>query len=103
MSLVFTEREQNYCQSVIKNYAAYALCFGIKESVGKALGIGLVGIDWNEIEADLTQAQPVVRLYGKAKTQAQRLGIQQWLVDWWERQDCVLVNVLAFSEGQINE
>jgi len=79
------------------------LCFGVKEAVGKALGSGLVGIDWNEIETDLTKAQPGVRLYGQAKTQAQSLGIQQWLVDWWEWQNCVLVHVLALCEEQINE
>lgn len=74
------------------------MCFGIKEAVGKALGVGLVEIDWNEIEADLTKKQPVVRLYGKAKVQAKRLGVRQWLVDWWEWQDSVLVNVIAFCE-----
>ncbi|MBE9170522.1 4'-phosphopantetheinyl transferase superfamily protein [Pleurocapsales cyanobacterium LEGE 06147] len=111
LTLVFTNQEQNSCQSVSDSPAEtlsdrllyYALCFGVKEAVGKALGSGLVGIDWNEIETDLTKAQPVVRLYGQAKTQAQSLGIQQWLVDWWEWQDCVLVHVLALCEEQINE
>lgn len=56
-----------------------------------------MGIDWNEIEADLTQSKPRVRLSGQAETQAQRLGIERWLVDWWEWHDCVLVNVLALS------
>ncbi len=97
------DREQNYCQSTINNYTAYALCFGIKEAVGKALNMGLVGIDWCEIEADLTQEQILVCLSEKAKIQAQRLNIKQWLVDWWKWQDCVLVNVLAFSEEQLNE
>ena len=59
--------------------------------------IGLVGIDWDEIEADITQEQPAVYLHGQAKTQAQSLGIQQCLVDWWEWQDCLVVTVLAFS------
>ncbi len=103
LSLVFSDREQNYCQSVINNYTAYALCFGIKEAVGKALGMGLLGIDWCEIEADLTQEQILVCLSEKAKIQAQRLNIKQWLVDWWEWQDSVLVNVLAFSEEHLNE
>ena len=73
------------------------MCFGIKEAVGKALGIGLVGIDWNDIETDLTQELPVICLHGQAKAQAKRLGIQKWLVDWWDWQDCVIVNVLAIS------
>lgn len=95
--MVFTPKEQNYCQSQGNNHVSYALCFAIKEAVGKALGTGLVGIDWNEIEADLTQGQPIVRLSGQAETQAQKLGIQQWLVDWWEWEDCLLVRVLAIA------
>ena len=65
--------------------------------MGKALGTGLVGIGWDEIEADLAPAKPIVCLSGQAETQAQKLGIQQWLVDWWEWEDCVFVNVLAVS------
>ena len=99
LSLVFSDREQNYCQST----SDYALCFGIKEAVGKALGTGFVGIDWQEIEADLNREFVSVNLYGKAKTQAQKLEIQQWSIDWWEWQDSVLVNVLGFSEEQMNE
>jgi len=103
--MIFTPQEQNYCQSVsncdgvawASPNLAYTLCFAIKEAVSKALGIGLVEIDWNEVETDLTQEQPAVCLHGRAKTQAQILGIQQWLVDWWEWQDCVVVNVLALS------
>lgn len=103
LSLVFTDREQNYCQSIDRSDVAYALCFGIKEAVSKALGVGLVGIDWHEIEADLTKKPPVACLYGKAEIQAKKLGIRQWLVDWWELQDCVLVNVIGFCEEQIDE
>ena len=97
MTLVFTPQEQNYCQGWTYPKYAYALCFGIKEAVSKALGTGLVGIDWNEIETDLTQEQPAICLHGRAKTQSQKLGIQKWLVDWWEWQDCMLINVLAIS------
>lgn len=98
LSLVFTGKERDYCQSVDRRDVSYALCFGIKEAVSKALGVGLVKIDWNEIEADLTKKPPVACLYGKAEIQAQKLGIRRWLVDWWELQDCVLVNVIGFSE-----
>ena len=103
LSLVFSDREQSYCQSVSNSVVYYALCFGVKEAVGKALGTGLVGIDWHEIEADLNKEFVSVNLYGKAKTQAQRLCIQKWWVDWWQWRDSVLVNVLGFSEEQMNE
>lgn len=95
--MVFTHQEQNYCQSQGNSHVCYALCFAIKEAVSKALGIGLVGIDWSEIEANLTQAKPAVRLSGEAENQAQKLGIEHWLVEHWEWEYCVLVNVLALS------
>ena len=103
LSLVFSDREQSYCQSVSNSVVYYALCFGVKEAVGKALGTGLVGIDWHEIEADLNKELVLVNLSGKAQTQAQRLCIQKWWVDWWQWRDSVLVNVLGFSEEQMNE
>lgn len=73
LSLVFSDREQNSCQST----RDYALCFGIKEAVGKALGTGFVGIDWHEIEANINKELVSVILSGKAKTQTQRLCIQK--------------------------
>ena len=103
LSLVFSDREQSYCQSRSNYLIYYALCFGVKEAVSKAFGTGLVGIDWQEIEADLNKEFVSVNLYGKAKTQAQRLCIQKWWVDWWQWRDSVLVNVLGFSEEQMNE
>jgi len=95
--MVFTHQEQNYCQSQDNSFVCYGLCFAIKEAVGKALGIGLVGIDWNEIEADLTQVKSAVHLSGRAEIRAKKLGIEHWLVEHWEWQDCVLINVLALS------
>ena len=101
--MVFTLQEQKYCQSVSDRVVlsspncAYTLCFAIKEAVSKALGIGFVDIGWNEIEVDITQDRLVVCLHGRAKTYVQKLGIQQWFVDWWKWQDCLVVNVLALS------
>ena len=103
LSLVFSDREQSYCQSVSNSVVYYALCFGVKEAVGKALGTGLVGIDWHEIEADINKELVSVNLYGQAKLEAEKLSIQRWGVDWWEWHNCVLVNVLGFSEEQMNE
>jgi holo-[acyl-carrier protein] synthase len=45
--------EIDRCQSTSNPHQFYALCFATKEAVGKALGTGLAGIGWNEIEANI--------------------------------------------------
>ncbi|VEP17563.1 (Acyl-carrier-protein) synthase [Hyella patelloides LEGE 07179] len=98
LQLVFTNKEIDYCHGATDSIYSYALCFGIKEAVAKALATGLVGIDWNEIEVDLTGTGKWVCLQGKAKIQAKKLNIQQWHVDWWRLDNHLLVNVIATSK-----
>jgi len=95
LSLLFNHSEINRCQSASNPYQSYALCFATKEAVGKALGIGLVGIDWNEIEANITDGKLSIDLHGKASIEAKKLGISQWLATWsdWDRH--ILVHVFA--------
>lgn len=55
LNLLFTPGEIDRCQSSSHPHRSFAVCFATKEAVGKALGTGLAGIGWNEIEANLTQ------------------------------------------------
>lgn len=95
LNLLFTPGEIDRCQAASDPYQAYALCFATKEAVGKALGTGLSGIGWNEIEANITPNRSIVHLEGAASLQAAKLGVREWLVTWthWDRY--VLVHVLA--------
>jgi holo-[acyl-carrier protein] synthase len=95
LSLLFTPSEIDRCQAASNPYQAYAVCFAAKEAVGKALGTGLAGIGWNEIEANIDRSRLTVHLYGAASIQASKLAIREWLATWthWERY--VLVHVLA--------
>ncbi len=95
LKLLFTPCEINLCQSASNPYQSYAVCFATKEAVGKALGTGLVGIDWNEIEANFTSNKLTVDLHGKAIIQAKRRGITKWLATWSYWDQHVLVHVLA--------
>ena len=95
LSLLFTPNEIARCQSASHPYRYYAVCFSTKEAVGKALGTGLVGIGWNEIEATVTDALLRINLHGEALSQASKSGIQEWLATWCYWDDYVLVHVLA--------
>jgi len=95
LTSLFTPSEIARCQSASNPYQFYALCFATKEAVGKALGTGLAGIDWNEIEANISLEQLTVHLHGKAKLQAKRRGVSGWLATWCHWDNHVLVHVLA--------
>jgi holo-[acyl-carrier protein] synthase len=95
LSLLFLLDEIDRCQAAKNPYQYFAICFATKEAVGKALGTGLVGVDWHEIEAVISDFQLSIKLYGKAKFQAARLGYIKWFASWSSCNDYVLVHVIA--------
>lgn len=100
LELLFTPNELDRCQFSGHPHRSLAVCFAIKEAVGKALGTGLAGIGWNEIEANLSQDRLSVHLHGDASNQAKRCGIQAWLATWCHWDDHVFVQVLALSKQE---
>ncbi|HYM91966.1 MAG TPA: holo-ACP synthase [bacterium] len=53
--------------------------FAAKEAVMKALGLGRLGVGWQEIEITVDPlGKPGVRLMGRAAAVADRLGIRAW-------------------------
>ncbi len=72
---VYTEAELRQCR---QKPPRLAIRFSGKEAVMKALGTGVKGIDWKEIEI-LTEpsGQPLVHLHGKAQKKAEELGLEQ--------------------------
>ncbi|HEY9830394.1 MAG TPA: 4'-phosphopantetheinyl transferase superfamily protein [Stenomitos sp.] len=95
LTSLFTSGEIDHYQSTSNPHQFYALCFATKEAVGKALGTGLAGIDWNEIEANITDEKLTINLYGKARIQAKKRGIQDWVATWWYWDNHIFVHVLA--------
>lgn len=95
LTLLFNQSEIDHCQTTSNPHQSYALCFATKEAVGKALGTGLVGIDWNEIEAKIINGKLSIDLHGKASIQAKRLGISQWWATWTNWDQHIIVQVFA--------
>lgn len=78
LARVYTAQEAADCQGQAASLAAR---WAGKEAVSKALGTGWDGLQWTEIEIVRTpQGQPTVALHGAARTQAERLGLQQWAI-----------------------
>lgn len=75
---VFTEGELAACGHRVDSLAGR---FAAKEAVLKALGTGLdQGICWRDVEIVRDSLGLSVRLHGRAREQALRLGLTEWTV-----------------------
>ncbi|HZR42018.1 MAG TPA: holo-ACP synthase [Ktedonobacteraceae bacterium] len=70
---VYTEHEVQQCRGKATRLAGR---FAAKEAISKALGTGLHGVAWREMEiVQLRSGRPTVALHGNAKLRAQQLGL----------------------------
>jgi len=78
---VFTEAERAYCDARNDPAERYAARFAAKEAVLKALGVGLGGADFHDIEVvKLPSGQPTLTLRGRAAELAAEAAIGSWLI-----------------------
>ena len=75
---IYTAEELAYCRKRLPELAAR---FAAKEAISKALGTGIVGVAWREMEvvAD-NRGKPIVRLHGNALERARALELNEWAV-----------------------
>jgi len=72
---IFTAGEIAYCQGRAPNLAAR---FAAKEATMKALGTGVRGVGWKDIEVvRQPSGAPSIELYGRAEARAKRLGVAE--------------------------
>lgn len=84
---VFTEMEVRQCRGKATRLAGR---FAAKEAISKALGTGLHGVAWREMEiVQLRSGRPTVTLHGNAKRRAELLGISAF--------DVSIADLNAFS------
>ena len=75
---VFTERERERYRGRVNELAAR---FAAKEATSKALGTGIVGIRWREMEVlPNRRGKPVLILHGQAAERARQLGLTDFSV-----------------------
>jgi holo-[acyl-carrier protein] synthase len=73
LSRVYTQGEIDYCRGRAPNLAAR---FAAKEAAMKALGTGVRGVGWKDIEVVRQESgAPSIKLHGRAQARAKRLGV----------------------------
>jgi holo-[acyl-carrier protein] synthase len=73
LARVFTELEIAYCHGRIRELAVR---FAAKEAMMKALGTGVRGVGWREIEIlPDRRGKPLVYLHGRAAVRAEAIGL----------------------------
>src|SRR5262245_33123815 len=97
---VFTELEVSFCRGRV---GELAVRFAAKEAMMKALGTGVRGIAWREIEVlPDRRGKPLVYLHGKAKARAELLGMGQPEVSMTHSDTMALAFVVATVATEID-
>jgi holo-[acyl-carrier protein] synthase len=90
---VYTAAELTYCRGRTPELAAR---FAGKEAIAKALGTGIRGLSWREMEilAD-PLGKPIVRLHGRAGQRALAIGLSQFAISLSHSRDFAVAMVVA--------
>jgi holo-[acyl-carrier protein] synthase len=95
---VYTEHEVAFCRGRVPELAAR---FAAKEAISKALGTGLYGIHWREMEIlPDPLGKPLVCLYGRAAARATHLGLCEFAVSLSHSKEYAVASVVAMGDGQ---
>jgi holo-[acyl-carrier protein] synthase len=95
---VFTPGEIDYCRGRAPNLAAR---FAAKEATMKALGTGVRGVGWKDIEiVRAASGAPGVVYHGRAESRAKRLGVLETSVSLSHSRDYAVAFVVITREDQ---
>jgi len=93
LNRVYTPAEVAFCRGRIPELAAR---FAGKEAISKALGTGLMGIAWDEMEIlPDRRGKPLVTLYGHALARAKALGLRDFAISLSHSQEYAVASVVA--------
>lgn len=95
---VYTAEEIIYCRGRAPQLASR---FAAKEAVMKALGTGVRGVRWRDIEVVRKRGEaPIIRLRGGALAHAKRLGIDHLAVSLSHAEEYAVAFVVGESESK---
>ena len=95
---VYTSGEIAYCRGRPPNLAAR---FAAKEATMKALGTGVRGVGWKDIEVVRQESgAPSIRLHGRAERRGERLGVQEISLSLSHSEDYAVAFVVIQCQHQ---
>ena len=93
---IYTPGEIAYCRGRPANLAAR---FAAKEATMKALGTGVRGVGWKDIEVVRHESgAPSIELHARGKRRAQQLGVQEISVSLSHSREYAVAFVVARCE-----
>ena len=96
LSRIYTPGELEYCR---RRPSKLASRFAAKEATMKALGTGVRGVGWKDIEvARAPSGAPSILLHGRAKSRAERLGVLEISVSMSDSQEHAVAFVVTRRE-----
>jgi holo-[acyl-carrier protein] synthase len=95
---LFSDDERAYAERFADPFPRYAARFAAKEAVGKALGIGIIGFVWRDIEV-VSGGQPRIALHGDVAAVAERLGVTRVDVSLSHTGGLAYAVAVALKEG----
>lgn len=101
LNRVYTERERDRYRNRISELAAR---FAAKEAISKALGTGIRGIRWREMEVlPNRRGKPIIVLHGSASERAALLGITDFDISLTHSRTDAMAFVVGFRTDVTQE
>ena len=96
---IYTQGELDYCRGRPPQLAAR---FAAKEAVMKALGTGVRGVGWRDIEVVRQRGRaPTVRLHGRATKVSERLAVTQIALSISHSKEYAVASVVMQAESSL--
>lgn len=95
---IFTPDELEYCSRGKNRYQRLAARFAAKEAALKALGTGLAGARWTDVEViHVGGGAPAIRLHGEVARRADDMGVADVKVSLSHSRDTAMAAVLLLG------
>ena len=97
---IYTDGEIEYCRGRAPQLASR---FAAKEAVMKALGTGIRGVGWRDVEITRKRGMaPHIKLHGRAKKRASLIGLKELAISLSHSKEFAVASVIGEStEGNL--
>ena len=97
---IYTDGEIGYCRGRAPQLASR---FAAKEAVMKALGTGIRGVGWRDVEITRKRGMaPHIKLHGRAKKRASQIGLKGLAISLSHSKEFAVASVIGEStEGNL--